>query len=331
VITVSLYLGLAEGANDQNNTRYDLFIVETPVVQSEDMQESGGVLMANKAGQKYQCSVTDAPVPAPSDTADSADSEAKRRSMAAVAAGPCILATGLDWWQYEVCVGRQVKQWGPGGVFHLLGQHSPDLDIWQPSFSQHYGNGSSCEDGSSRQAEVRFVCDGSAVVEYIGNIVEVERCQYRIQIQSSRMCYPPWIPDTQHYGAQSSIVCQPLLNSKEMEEYTSLKSWENKLELLETEEKIVEFSFDLMMEKLGDILEKAIIGSDDTSMNIVNNKTNHESLSIQLTSLPWVEGTHNATILHLMKEESLGRVKEEDIEDHRFSEQNYHFSLNKKK
>ena len=73
------------------------------MVQSEDMQESGGVLMANKAGQKYQCSVTEAPGPAPSDTADSADSGlAKRRSMAAVAAGPCILATGLDWWQYEV-------------------------------------------------------------------------------------------------------------------------------------------------------------------------------------------------------------------------------------
>ena len=136
-----------------------------------------------------------------------------------------------------------------------------------------------------------------------------------------------------HSPFTGSIVCQPLLNSKEMEEYTSLKSWENNLELLETEEKIVEFTFDLMMEKLGDILEKAITGSDDTSMNIVNNKTNHESLSIQLTSLPWVEveGTHNATILHLMKEESLGRVKEEDIEDHRFSEQNYHFSLNKKK
>jgi len=220
-----------------------------------------------------------------------------------------------------------VKQWGPGGVYHLLGQHSPGQDIWQPGFSQHYGNGSSCEDGSSRRAEVRFVCDGSAVVEYIGDIVEVERCQYRIQIQSSRMCYPPWIPDSQHYGAQSSIVCQPLLNSKEMEEYTSLKSRESKLELLETEEKIVEFSLDL----LRDILENAIIGSDDTSMNIVNNKTKHESLSIELTSLPWVESSHNATILHLMKEESLGKVKEEDFEDHRFSEQNYHFSLNKKK
>jgi len=104
VITAYLHLGVAEGANDQNNTRYDLFIGKNPVVQSEDMQESAGVLMTNKVGQKYQCSVTDASGPAPNDTADSADGglEAKRRSMAAVAAGPCILATGLDWWQYEV-------------------------------------------------------------------------------------------------------------------------------------------------------------------------------------------------------------------------------------
>ena len=74
------------------------------MVQSEVIQESAGVLMTNKVGQKYQCSVTDASGSAPNDTADSADGglEAKRRSMAAVAAGPCILATGLDWWQYEV-------------------------------------------------------------------------------------------------------------------------------------------------------------------------------------------------------------------------------------
>ena len=107
--------------------------------------------MVNKDGQKYRCSLPQMPEP---DSNAKDKNEAKETDIAKLLShleeGPCLYKT-KDWWTYEICYNRAVKQYHmendkPIGAVMVLGVHSPGLDSWDQSNKtyqpQWYTNGS---------------------------------------------------------------------------------------------------------------------------------------------------------------------------------------------
>ena len=107
--------------------------------------------MVNKDGQKYRCSL---PVMPEADADDGDKDEYKDTDIAKLLRpledGPCLYKT-KDWWTYEICYNRAVKQYHmendkPVGAVLVLGVHSPELDTWAETNKtyqpQWYTNGS---------------------------------------------------------------------------------------------------------------------------------------------------------------------------------------------
>ena len=117
--------------------------------------------MVNKSGQKYRCSLPEVPA---MDTRDSQEEEKAPPDVSSLLApledGPCMFKT-KDWWTYEVCHRRSVRQYHvendkPVGNIMILGAHDPARDNFEPSnatyLAQWYTNGSKCDlTGQPRQ------------------------------------------------------------------------------------------------------------------------------------------------------------------------------------
>merc|ERR550519_547374 len=209
-----------------DSVQYSLEIRDSPVVETEAGQAS--VTMVNKAGQRYQCSLPQMPEP---DSEEAGAEEATvpdiSRLLAPLEAGPCIYKT-KDWWTYEVCYRRSIKQYHvendkPVGEIMLLGRHDPGQDVWEQTnttyLPQYYTNGTQCDlTNRPRQAQLRFVCNEAAVQELIGDIFEPQSCEYSIVIHTNKLCSVPWLRPLAE-PTPLPIVCQPLLSVDQMEQY----------------------------------------------------------------------------------------------------------------
>ena len=149
--------------SELDSVQYSVEIRDSPVLETERDQASvvTMVTMVNKAGQRYQCSLPQMPE---QEREEAGDSEAAvpdiSRLLAPLEAGPCIYKT-KDWWTYEVCYRRSIKQYHvendkPVGNIMILGAHDPARDNFEPSnatyLAQWYTNGSKCDlTGQPRQ------------------------------------------------------------------------------------------------------------------------------------------------------------------------------------
>jgi len=186
-----------------------------------------GVTMVNKAGQRYHCSLPQMPEPESEEKEEEAAAPDVSQLLAPLEAGPCMYKT-KDWWTYEVCYKRNVKQYHvendkPVGAIMVLGVHDPGQDVWEPTnttyLPQYYTNGSQCDlTNRPRQAQLRFVCNEAAVQEFIGDIFEPQSCEYSIVIHTSRLCSVPWLRPVAD-PTPLPIVCQPLLSPAQMDQY----------------------------------------------------------------------------------------------------------------
>lgn len=210
-----------------DSVQYSVEIKDSPVVETEAGLPSS-VRMVNKAGQRYQCSLPQMPEP---DSKEVGGEETAvpdiSRLLAPLEAGPCIYKT-KDWWTYEVCYRRSIKQYHvendkPVGEIMLLGRHDPGQDVWEQTnttfLPQYYTNGTQCDlTKRPRQAQLRFVCNEAAVQELIGDIFEPQSCEYSIVIHTNKLCSVPWLRPLAE-PTPMPIVCQPLLSADQMEQY----------------------------------------------------------------------------------------------------------------
>jgi hypothetical protein len=149
-----------------------------------------------------------------------------------------------DWWTYEVCYLKQVKQYHSESKKmiqqHNLGEYEPGgeeedgeggerggginkvhIDTSSVSLpggggeqryvSQHYTNGDICElTGERRSSEVRFTCDpGSSTSDtVITSITEPHSCHYVITVATYRLCKHPEF--RQHPAPVVAVKCYPL-------------------------------------------------------------------------------------------------------------------------
>jgi len=215
-----------------HSLQYSVEILDTPVEDitedTEDKPVSPTMTMVNKDGQKYRCSLPQMPESDPEeDDKDEYKDTDIAKLLRPLEDGPCLYKT-KDWWTYEICYNRAVKQYHmendkPVGAVLVLGVHSPGLDSWAETNKtyqpQWYTNGSKCDlTGRPRQTELRFVCNEAATQEMVGDIFEPQSCEYTIVVHTSRLCTVPWLRPVAD-PTPLPIVCNPLLSQTQMDKY----------------------------------------------------------------------------------------------------------------
>lgn len=231
-----------------NLVQYDVKIGDQPIVIS-DQNEAPPVQddvmflpMTNKKGQKYHCLL-----PKPKDDEDALEKvedtaenpveltslEKAKKLLEPMESQPCLLKT-KDWWTYEFCYGKQVRQFHmeegnrPTEPIMILGLYDHDEELEEETastvkfkrhHSQIYKNGSQCDlTGSPRQTEVRFECDPTAVIDIITQVDEPQSCVYIITVKTSKICSIPQLRPPP-IRKPLKIECQPLLTADEYKKY----------------------------------------------------------------------------------------------------------------
>jgi len=110
-----------------------------------------------------------------------------------------------EYWSYEICFGRSVRQFR-GDDSYLLG-----ADVSMVERSQVYTNGHECSalpNRPSRKTVVRLGCQEGAVTPRIASIQESSMCVYDMIIATNRVCGDPTFPlvQTTEYVTSSPVV-----------------------------------------------------------------------------------------------------------------------------
>ena len=232
-----------------NLVQYDVKIGDQPIVIPDQDQEPPPVQddvmvlpMTNKKGQKYHCLLPilkDTEVDALEKVEDQENPveltslERAKKLLEPMESQPCLLKT-KDWWTYEFCYGKQVRQFHmeegnrPIEPIMILGLYDHDEELEEETastvkfkrhHSQIYKNGSQCDlTGSPRQTEVRFECDPTAVIDIITTVDEPQSCVYIITVKTSKICSIPQLRPPP-IRKPLKIECQPLLTAEEYKKY----------------------------------------------------------------------------------------------------------------
>ena len=112
------------------DVQYSVTILDTPVSDEEALLDESmtAMVMVNKEGQKYRCSVPKMEEKE-DDEEDGAQDTAPnvKALLQPLEEAHCIFKT-KDWWTYEICYNRQIKQYHvendrPVGAVMVLGVH----------------------------------------------------------------------------------------------------------------------------------------------------------------------------------------------------------------
>jgi len=212
-----------------NNIHYSVNIGDVPILE-DAITTPEQVTMVNKLGQKYRCQL---PKLKEADSEDNKDGEGLAPHdvvalLSPLQEMPCLFKT-KDWWTYEFCHGRHIKQYHmendkPVGVVMMLGvaqvEENEPVNENLRYFPQWFSNGSRCDlTGRPRRTEVRFVCEETAQMETIGEILEPQSCEYTMVVHTNRLCSVPWLRP-QADAAPLPIKCSPMLSTEQLDKFT---------------------------------------------------------------------------------------------------------------
>ena len=138
------------------------------------------------------------------------------------------------WWQFEVCLGGELRQWHDAGGGARVQQASLGVYDWHagealddaaaaaatgeaaPAILQRYTGGSVCDDGSARQTLLRIICaHGEAGADDAGGgaedaswtvtaLDEPSFCSYRLTVAAHAACRHPVLAGTTRADALSA-------------------------------------------------------------------------------------------------------------------------------
>jgi len=266
-------------AEELEKLHYAIQIDGKPVKIGDASRDSPGrvVPIVNKFGQTYHCTlplpegrnkVVEAALPEDGEGEAATEpgeqeppvgtKERIQRLLDPLKKGNCLLRT-KDWWTYELCVGRAIKQYHledgkPIGVTQILGHYDSDyewndgdkaMDQSLPStnvaaaaaaaagqrkyHSQFYKNGSECDlTGHFRASEVRFECDPSAGHDVIVSIEEPLSCEYVLTVATSRICDVEQLRPTPTEKPRE-IKCSPALTEAEYDKFLKYEKAQEEL------------------------------------------------------------------------------------------------------
>uniref|UniRef100_A0A8C4PXL5 Endoplasmic reticulum lectin n=1 Tax=Eptatretus burgeri TaxID=7764 RepID=A0A8C4PXL5_EPTBU len=152
------------------------------------------------------------------------------------------LTKKVNWWTYEFCYGKSVKQYHMEGTeiqgeILRLGLYQSDF-TWgnstlkesrkhrlQRYHSQRYVNGTPCDlNGKARETEVRFTCE-DGVQDYLHSVSEPESCVYILWVRTARICQHPMLRPPRH-PPSLAVTCHPALSATQYEQHLLLRHQE---------------------------------------------------------------------------------------------------------
>ncbi|XP_042896237.1 protein OS-9 isoform X2 [Parasteatoda tepidariorum] len=177
--------------------------------------------MTSKSGKEYECYI-----PKPNESLSESDSKNGKsidiqKLLEPMYEGSCLYKI-KDWWTYELCFGKAIKQFHIedgriAGEILTLGLYELD-NKWEdelyeekfervkPHHAQSYVNGTKCDlTGLPRNTEVKIFCEEDSL-DYINWITEPETCNYVITVHTSLLCSHPLFKSSKELH---TIVCQP--------------------------------------------------------------------------------------------------------------------------
>ncbi|XP_071788566.1 protein OS-9-like isoform X1 [Asterias amurensis] len=220
------------------SVHYDIDISATPVLVGRPIEQQV-VHLRSKFGQRYECQLPDMT------DYEKEQEEEKLASDIGISEllkpmenAPCLIKT-KDWWSYEYCHGRHIKQYHvedgkiQGKVIYL-GYYESEMD-WNNKthkdakrhrlnryHSHTYVNGSQCDvTKTPRETEVRFMCaEGQG--DSIHRIDEPSSCAYVLNIHTSRTCHHPYLRPPPSLKPRP-ILCYPALEQDQYDKYLEIK------------------------------------------------------------------------------------------------------------
>ncbi|XP_078660634.1 uncharacterized protein LOC144905106 isoform X1 [Branchiostoma floridae x Branchiostoma belcheri] len=223
-----------------NEMKYGIEIQNTPVERTEALLPDV-LYVASKYGQEYQCVL---PKVSGQGEGEEAQEEENQQNLnisyllAPMAKAPC-LTKEKDWWTYEFCYGKNIRQYHLEegeikGDIYYIGFYESDKNWTNTSneaagshrlqryHSQKYVNGTTCDlTGHYRQAEVRFLCE-EGMGDYINRVDEPSSCNYIITVHTTKICHHPYLKPLQSHKPQP-IMCNPVLPHEQFLEYLRIQ------------------------------------------------------------------------------------------------------------
>jgi len=210
------------------NVKFSLSILETPVAYGDlgETKTESSIVMTNKFGQKYHCELPEEEEVDEGGEEDAAGSVNIHDLLQPLHDGPCLVKT-KDWWTYEICTGRSIRQFHmendkPVGLIMNLGLYDPARGEESEKMSYHpewYSNGTKCDlTNELRTTEVRYICNEAAVQEFIGDIFEPKSCEYTVVIHTAKLCAVPHLRPARE-KVPLDIGCKPIVSQEKLEKY----------------------------------------------------------------------------------------------------------------
>uniref|UniRef100_A0A0L8FW84 MRH domain-containing protein n=1 Tax=Octopus bimaculoides TaxID=37653 RepID=A0A0L8FW84_OCTBM len=249
--------------DELKSVHYGIEISKEPILLPQETLPTS-VHLKSKYGQQYHCNYPD------HHEYEKQTEDNERVAMETgipellkpLANKSCLYKT-KDWWTYEFCYGKYIRQYhlegnpieNPPQQYTYLGYFESEYK-WENRtneeiilrnkylqnryHSQWYVNGSRCDlSGKSRRTEVRFMCEKD-IIDYIERIDEPETCVYMLTVYTSVICHHPYLkPPTPNKPVP--IICNPVLAQDQFDKYLEHKQNEEKKKISRIEEQIEEF------------------------------------------------------------------------------------------
>ncbi|XP_029634072.1 protein OS-9 isoform X2 [Octopus sinensis] len=248
--------------DELKSVHYGIEISKEPILLPQETLPTS-VHLKSKYGQQYHCNYPD------HHEYEKQTEDSERVAMETgipellkpLANKSCLYKT-KDWWTYEFCYGKYIRQYhlegnpieNPPQQYTYLGYFESEYK-WENRtneeiilrnkhlqnryHSQWYVNGSRCDlSGKNRRTEVRFMCEKDTI-DYVGRIDEPETCVYMLTVYTSIICHHPYLkPPTPNKPVP--IICNPVLAQDQFDKYLEHKQNEEKKKIEKIEEQIEE-------------------------------------------------------------------------------------------
>ncbi|KAM4702046.1 protein OS-9 [Discoglossus pictus] len=287
VTAIWLFIGMASASlgflnlEELTEMKYGIEILSEPVIKGQSKADNI-VTIASKYKQNYECKLPAIAVKFQQEREENKEAYSGlgiSDLLRPMEAAPCLIKT-KDWWTYEFCYGKHIKQYRMEdsevkGDILSLGSYQSEFD-WNNEtakaskhhrlkryHSQMYVNGSKCDlNGKSRETEVRFMCE-EGFGDYIARVDEPQSCMYVLTVHTTRICHHPFLRLPSN-GSPQSIKCHPALTPEQYVEYVKAQVSDTKRIVEELSEELKTLDLKSLKPKTSSVSSDQVISGSRT-------------------------------------------------------------------
>lgn len=255
-LIIAATVSVVDAADFDDWTKSAVEILSDPMLATPApiLVDSASVRIHNGHGQQYHCHLpSDSGVLQEPSGPDSSHGRNISHFMDQLLSENECLRLRLQWWTYEVCSRRRVRQYHERGESGAETDHSLGLYVsetgWTPAavsaasssvsrryHSEFFSGGSVCDlTGERRSAEVRYGCfvgadGGGEGVEGRGSgrqrvvdVTEPRSCHYVISVLVPKLCHH-WLLGSAAFRPPLLVTCRPLLSPPQLKQLATARA-----------------------------------------------------------------------------------------------------------